>query len=90
VPNDDSALHDKGGVLEGGDVVERISGDGDDVGEFAGLEGSEPVIEPQQLRSAAGRLTNVASCGAAELDDCGASPAAGNRPYSISEGRRRR
>jgi hypothetical protein len=33
-----AAFHDKTYVLEGGDVVEGVAGDGDDVGQVAGLE----------------------------------------------------
>ena len=38
LPHHDAALHHKADVLDGGDVVEGVAGDGDDVGEVAGLE----------------------------------------------------
>ena len=34
---DDAVFHYEGYFLQGGDVVERIAGDGDDIGEVAGL-----------------------------------------------------
>src|SRR3984957_4078743 len=46
---DDAVLHDEGYFLQGGDVVEGIAGDGDDVGEVAGLERADLIFPLQQF-----------------------------------------
>ena len=46
---DYAVLHHKAHVLDGGDVVERIAGDGDDVGEVAGLELADLAFPAEQL-----------------------------------------
>ena len=44
---DDAVFHDEGYFLQCGDVVEGIAGDGDDVGEVAGLERADLVFPLQ-------------------------------------------
>jgi hypothetical protein len=44
LPHHFAALHDEAHVLYGGDVVERVAGDGDYVGEVAGFELADLVV----------------------------------------------
>src|SRR2546426_10629993 len=52
--DDLAADHDVDDALQLGDVLERVALDRDDVGELAGLEGSDPVVPAQRLRGDAG------------------------------------
>src|SRR5277367_6637089 len=51
---DNAVFHHEGYFLQGGDVVEGISRDGDDVGEVAGLQRSDLVGPLQELRAVDG------------------------------------
>ena len=44
---DGAVFHYEGNFFEDGDVVERIAGDGDDIGGVAGLEDAESVLPTQ-------------------------------------------
>ena len=48
---DDAAFHDEGDLLNGGDVGERIAGDGDDVGEIAGLKSADLILPAEEFRA---------------------------------------
>ena len=41
---DDAVFHYEGDFLEGGDVVERIAGDGDHVGEVTGFQRADSIL----------------------------------------------
>jgi len=51
LPHDDAVLHHEADVLNGLDVVEGVAGDGDDVGEEAGLELSHRVGPNPQMET---------------------------------------
>src|SRR5207245_1077666 len=50
-----AALHDEADALQLGDVLQRIAGHRDEVGEPPGLEGAEVALPSQQLRAHARR-----------------------------------
>ncbi len=50
-----AVLHDEIDLVQDGDVLQGVAGDGDHVGAFAGLEAAQPAGLAQQLRRLQGR-----------------------------------